>query len=142
MFNAVREGRLARTLSFPNPPVGALLVSGGKIVSKGHTQLPGRDHAEIDCLRKLDSLPDGAVLYVTLEPCCFFGRTPPCTTAIIEKGVRHVVVGIRDPNPRSSGRGIRLLRSSGIEVTEGVLADLIKRELAEYLRRVDSGAVH
>lgn len=89
MLEAVLEGRLASRISFPNPPVGAVLVSGGEIVSRGHTQRPGEDHAEIDCLRKLDSqdsLPDNAVLYVTLEPCCFFGRTPPCTNAIIERG--------------------------------------------------------
>jgi pyrimidine deaminase RibD-like protein len=135
MLEAVREGRLARCLSFPNPPVGAVLVSGGEIVSKGHTQPPGGDHAEIDCLRKLDSLPADAALYVTLEPCCFFGRTPPCTTAIIEKGIRRVVVGIRDPDPRVSGRGIRFLRSAGIKITEGELDGLIREELAGYLQR-------
>ncbi|MDP9410842.1 MAG: bifunctional diaminohydroxyphosphoribosylaminopyrimidine deaminase/5-amino-6-(5-phosphoribosylamino)uracil reductase RibD [Actinomycetota bacterium] len=135
MLEAVREGRLARGLSFPNPPVGAVLVTGGRVVARGHTQAPGRDHAEKDCLRRTGEVPPDAVLYVTLEPCPFFGKTAPCTTAIIGKGVRRVVVGIEDPDPRASGAGLRTLRRAGVEVTEGILSCVVREELSEYMRR-------
>ena len=135
MLRAIYEGRLARRLSFPNPPVGAVLVADGEVLASGHTQPPGRDHAEKVCLRKVESVPEGAVLYVTLEPCSFFGKIGPCTTTIIEKGVRRVVVGVSDPDPRACGKGVHVLREAGVEVTVGVSTDLIREELDEYLRR-------
>ena len=104
----------------PNPMVGAVLVKGGKIIGRGWHRRAGLPHAEIEALRdaqKRGHDPRGATLYVTLEPCCTHGRTPPCTDAIIAAGIKRVVAGTTDPNPKHSGRAFKILRRAGIEVT-------------------------
>jgi diaminohydroxyphosphoribosylaminopyrimidine deaminase/5-amino-6-(5-phosphoribosylamino)uracil reductase len=104
----------------PNPMVGAVLVKGGKVIGRGWHRRAGLLHAEIESLRdalKRGHNPRGATLYVTLEPCCTHGRTPPCTDAIIAAGIKRVVVGATDPNPKHSGRAFKILRRAGIEVT-------------------------
>ncbi|HEV2392170.1 MAG TPA: bifunctional diaminohydroxyphosphoribosylaminopyrimidine deaminase/5-amino-6-(5-phosphoribosylamino)uracil reductase RibD [Verrucomicrobiae bacterium] len=109
----------------PNPMVGALLVKGGEIIGQGWHRRAGEPHAEIEALRdaqKKGNATRGATLYVTLEPCCTTGRTPPCTQAIIAAGVTRVVAGATDPNPAHCGKGFRLLRRAGIAVTSGILA--------------------
>lgn len=107
----------------PNPLVGALIVENGVVVAEGFHAKAGEPHAEINALRALGRRPKaGATLYVTLEPCCTHGRTPPCTDAIVDAGIGRVVVGATDPNPAHAGKGFELLRSSGVEVVEGVLA--------------------
>lgn len=107
----------------PNPLVGALIVENGEIVAEGHHAKAGEAHAEINALRALGRRPlPGATLYVTLEPCCTHGRTPPCTEAIIEHRFARVVVGATDPNPAHAGHGFEVLRAAGIEVVAGVLA--------------------
>jgi diaminohydroxyphosphoribosylaminopyrimidine deaminase/5-amino-6-(5-phosphoribosylamino)uracil reductase len=107
----------------PNPLVGALIVEDGEVVSEGHHAKAGGAHAEINALKALGRKPKpGATMYVTLEPCCTHGRTPPCTDAIVDAGITRVVVGTTDPNPAHAGKGYDLLRSGGVEVTEGVLA--------------------
>jgi len=114
--------RLGRTA--PNPTVGAVLVKGGKILSKGYHRAAGLPHAEIETLCGI--LPEkalGATLYITLEPCSSHGRTPPCTEAIIAAGIIRVVYGATDPDKRHRGKAARILRKAGIEVVEGVLAD-------------------
>src|ERR1700691_4054890 len=96
----------------PNPMVGAVLVKGGKIIGRGWHRRAGLPHAEIEALRdaqKRGHNPRGATLYVTLEPCCTFGRTPPCTDAIIAVGIKRVVIGTTDPNPKHAGRAFRIL---------------------------------
>jgi diaminohydroxyphosphoribosylaminopyrimidine deaminase/5-amino-6-(5-phosphoribosylamino)uracil reductase len=105
----------------PNPMVGAVIVKNGTIIGTGYHQRYGEPHAERHALQNCVDTPQRATLYVTLEPCCHFGKTPPCTQAIIESGIRRVVVGSSDPNPLVSGKGIQILRQHGIEVTEGVL---------------------
>lgn len=105
----------------PNPMVGAIVVKGGRIVGEGYHRRAGTPHAEVHALRGAGKKARGADLYVTLEPCCHTGRTPPCTEAIIEAGISQVFVGARDPNPKVNGRGVRALRNAGIHVTEGVL---------------------
>jgi diaminohydroxyphosphoribosylaminopyrimidine deaminase/5-amino-6-(5-phosphoribosylamino)uracil reductase len=110
----------------PNPMVGAVLVKRGEIIGRGWHRRAGLPHAEIEALRnaaKLGHSPKGATLFVTLEPCCTHGRTPPCTEAIIAAGIKRVVIGATDPNPKHAGKGFRLLRRAGIEVVHGVLAD-------------------
>jgi len=105
----------------PNPMVGAVLVKGGKVIGRGWHRRAGLPHAEIEALRdaeKRGNNPAGATLYVTLEPCCTHGRTPPCTEAIIAAGIKRVVVGATDPNPKHSGRAFKILRRAGIEVTK------------------------
>jgi len=106
--------------------VGAVLVKGGNIIGRGWHQLAGGPHAEIEALRDAQSHghnPKGATLYVTLEPCCTQGRTPPCTDAIMVAGIKRVIVGAVDPNPRHSGRAFQILKHAGIEVVSGILSD-------------------
>jgi len=105
----------------PNPMVGALVVKGGKIIGEGYHEKYGMPHAERNALASCTDPPDGASLYVTLEPCCHYGKTPPCTEAIIESGVARVIVGCVDPNPLIAGKGIKELRRYGVSVTVGVL---------------------
>lgn len=107
----------------PNPMVGAVIVKDGKIIGQGFHRKFGGPHAERNALSDCVSSPLGAALYVTLEPCCHYGKTPPCTEAILDSGIRRVVVGSSDPNPLICGKGTEILRSRGIEVTEGVLKD-------------------
>lgn len=121
MAMALDLARLGRTS--PNPAVGAVLVKDGKILATGFHQKAGQPHAEIEALKKLGSTLEaqGATLYVTLEPCCHQGRTPPCTDAILQSGIREVVVGMRDPDRKVAGKGIHILREHGIEVREGIM---------------------
>jgi len=124
MRAALNEAKKALGQTSPNPAVGAVLVLNNRIVAKGHHREAGRDHAEIECLRDFASpVPVRATLYVTLEPCSTAGRTAPCTDAIIKAGVRNVIVGATDVNPRHSGKGIIQLRNAGIRVREGILGD-------------------
>lgn len=107
----------------PNPMVGAVIVKDGRVIGQGWHKQYGGPHAERNALADCRSSPRGAVLYVTLEPCCHRGKTPPCTDAIIESGITRVVVGSSDPNPLVSGKGLELLRSHGIEVKEQAAKD-------------------
>src|SRR6266496_3118275 len=124
MRAALNEAKKTLGQTSPNPAVGAVLVVGNRIVATGHHRGAGRDHAEVECLRSFAApVPARATLYVTLEPCSTVGRTAPCTNAIIEAGVKNIVVGAVDVNPRHSGKGIRQLRNARIKVRNGVLAD-------------------
>ncbi|HPG01256.1 MAG TPA: bifunctional diaminohydroxyphosphoribosylaminopyrimidine deaminase/5-amino-6-(5-phosphoribosylamino)uracil reductase RibD, partial [Kiritimatiellia bacterium] len=114
MMRALALARRAEGLTRPNPPVGAVVVRGGRMVGEGYHRKAGGPHAEIIAMHRAGALARGATLYVTLEPCCTWGRTPPCTDAVIASGVRRVVVGARDPNARHAGRGLRRLRRAGI----------------------------
>jgi diaminohydroxyphosphoribosylaminopyrimidine deaminase/5-amino-6-(5-phosphoribosylamino)uracil reductase len=123
MWAALAEARRGIGKASPNPVVGAVLVQGGRIVATGYHRARGLPHAEIECLEAAPGSDlRSATLYVTLEPCSTTGRTPPCTRAIVRAGVGRVVIGATDPNPLHRGRGIRALRTAGIEVREGVLA--------------------
>ena len=109
-------------ISRPNPAVGAVVVRDGIIVGRGRTQRPGEAHAEVMALRDAGENARGAAIYVTLEPCCHYGRTPPCTKAIIEAGIRSVYFAHADPNPLVRGKSRRILEEAGIEVFEGLEA--------------------
>ena len=127
---ALRLARRGYGATLPNPMVGAALVQGGNIIGRGWHHRAGEPHAEIEALRDAQSRghsPKGATLYVTLEPCCTQGRTPPCTEAIIGAGISRVVAGATDPNPRHCGRAFTRLRQAGIAVTPGVLAEECER---------------
>lgn len=119
MALALAEARLACAWSSPNPPVGAVVVRDHTIVGRGHTQPPGQPHAEVMALRQAGDAAIGADLYVTLEPCAHFGRTPPCTEAIIAAGIKRVQVAVRDPNPAVNGAGLAALAAANIAVTLG-----------------------
>ncbi len=124
MRAALREARKTLGQTSPNPAVGAVLVIDDRIVANGHHREAGLDHAEIECLRNFGAaVPARATLYVTLEPCSTAGRTAPCTDAILKAGVRSVVIGAIDVNPRHSGKGVMQLRNAGVKVRQGVLAD-------------------
>jgi diaminohydroxyphosphoribosylaminopyrimidine deaminase/5-amino-6-(5-phosphoribosylamino)uracil reductase len=124
MRAALREARKALGQTSPNPAVGAVLVIDDQIVAKGRHREAGRDHAEIECLRNFGAaVPARSTLYVTLEPCSTAGRTPACTDAIFKAGVRSVVVGAIDVNPRHCGNGLAQLRNAGVKVRQGILAD-------------------
>ena len=103
--------------------VGAVIVKEGRVIGQGWHEKCGQPHAERNALFSCVEAPEGATMYVTLEPCCHYGRQPPCTEAVLKAGIKRVVVGSRDPNPLVSGKGIQILRERGLEVTEGVLAD-------------------
>jgi diaminohydroxyphosphoribosylaminopyrimidine deaminase/5-amino-6-(5-phosphoribosylamino)uracil reductase len=107
----------------PNPLVGAVIVKNGKIIGQGWHEKYGGWHAERNALRNCRDSPNGACMYVTLEPCCHHGKTPPCTDAIIQSGIKKVMIGCLDPNYLVSGKGVAILRSAGIEVVTGVLQD-------------------
>ena len=121
---ALREAEKGLGRCSPNPAVGAVLVKGGRLLTKGFHRKAGRPHAEIEALRSASgSDVRGSTLYVTLEPCSTTGRTPPCTEAIIAAGIRRVVIGAIDQNPVHGGKGIGLLQTAGIRVRSGVLED-------------------
>lgn len=124
MRRALAEARKSVGQTSPNPAVGAVLVVGDRIVSRGHHRRAGLPHAEVECLKSFGrKIPKDATLYITLEPCSTAGRTGACTDEIIRAGIKSVVIGVTDPNPRHRGRGTEILREAGIEVRSGVLAE-------------------
>jgi diaminohydroxyphosphoribosylaminopyrimidine deaminase / 5-amino-6-(5-phosphoribosylamino)uracil reductase len=130
MQTALQLARRGYGATSPNPMVGAVLVKGGKIIGRGWHRRAGLPHAEIEALRdaqKRGNNSKGATLYVTLEPCCTHGRTPPCTDAIISAGIEKVVVGATDRNPKHAGKGFKILRRAGIEVVHGIFSDECKK---------------
>ncbi len=137
MALAVSLAERGRGWTNPNPVVGAVLVKEGRIIGQGWHRRLGGLHAEREALADCRESPEGATLYVTLEPCCHQGRQPPCTSAVLEAGIRRVVVGSADPNPLVAGKGLDLLRSHGVEVETGVLqaeCDALNRVFFHYIR--------
>lgn len=127
MRRALALARRATGDTVPNPLVGAVLVRDGRIVGEGWHRRAGQPHAEVEAIRDATArgeLVQGATLYVTLEPCCTHGRTPPCTEAIVGAGIRRVVVAATDPNPAHAGRGLEVLRQAGVVVDVGLMAGI------------------
>ncbi|HEU4382992.1 MAG TPA: bifunctional diaminohydroxyphosphoribosylaminopyrimidine deaminase/5-amino-6-(5-phosphoribosylamino)uracil reductase RibD [Anaeromyxobacteraceae bacterium] len=139
---ALREARRGLGRTSPNPAVGAVLVRNGRVVARGHHARAGAPHAEVVAIRRAGARARGADLYITLEPCDHFGRTPPCSLAILEAGVRRVFVGSRDPNPLVNGQGLRRLRQGGVRVVPGVLRRECDGVNAEWLRFMTAGRPH
>lgn len=123
MSEAVKLARNGAGWVSPNPMVGAVIVKRGEIIGSGWHEVWGETHAERNALKSCKIPPKDATLYVTLEPCCHYGKTPPCTDAILEAGISKVVIGSRDPNPLVNGVGVKLLRENGVEVVQDVLRD-------------------
>ena len=123
----------------PNPLVGAVVVKNNQIIGEGWHERFGGPHAERNAFKNCTEDARGADLYVTLEPCCHFGKTPPCTEAVISHGIKRVFVGIEDPNPLVSGKGISILREAGIEVTVGICRDEIIKQNRVFLKYITAG---
>jgi diaminohydroxyphosphoribosylaminopyrimidine deaminase / 5-amino-6-(5-phosphoribosylamino)uracil reductase len=139
MQRAMNNAAAVRTSTSPNPWVGAVVVTDNGDCFDGATQPPGGAHAEVMAFRAAGAAASGATIFTTLEPCSHHGRTPPCTEAIIASGVRRVVIGIEDPDPKVAGRGIAALRAAGLEVTTGVQAAAVQTQLAPYLHHRRTG---
>ena len=122
----------------PNPMVGAVIVKGGKVIGEGWHERCGEWHAERNAFKNCTVSAEGATMYVTLEPCCHYGKTPPCTEAIIEHGIARVVVGMEDPNPLVAGTGIALLREAGIEVVCGVEEEALREQNRVFLKYIST----
>lgn len=140
MLTALELGRTAAGKTGDNPPVGCVIVREGTPIGRGATQPPGGNHAEAMAVLEAEASGHsvaGSDVYVTLEPCAFTGRTPPCSRLLVEKRPRRVIVGIRDPHPQVRGAGIAEMREAGIDVVEGVLADDLRRVLADWLARFE-----
>jgi diaminohydroxyphosphoribosylaminopyrimidine deaminase / 5-amino-6-(5-phosphoribosylamino)uracil reductase len=125
--------------TWPNPAVGCVIVKDGRVIGRAVTAAGGRPHAETRALERAGEAARGAAAYVTLEPCCHWGRTPPCTDALIAAGIARVVIGARDPDRRVDGAGIARLRAAGIEVLEGVLDQDARETIAGFTLRVRQG---
>jgi diaminohydroxyphosphoribosylaminopyrimidine deaminase/5-amino-6-(5-phosphoribosylamino)uracil reductase len=139
MSRALQLARKGRGQVSPNPLVGAVLVRAGKIIAEGFHRRFGADHAEIDAIKRARGSVRNATLYVTLEPCCHQGKTPPCVNALIEAGIKRVVIGTLDPNPLVNGKGAQTLRAHGIEVVVGVLEQQARRLNEAYLHYTRTG---
>jgi diaminohydroxyphosphoribosylaminopyrimidine deaminase/5-amino-6-(5-phosphoribosylamino)uracil reductase len=137
MQRTIAEADLARGKTGDNPWVGCVVVDDqGQLLGQGHTQGPGEDHAEMAAFRQADQRGlslEGATLYSTLEPCSFHGRTPACSRVIVERKIRRVITGMRDPNPRVDGVGVRILTDAGLEVIEGVCEEEVRRQLGSWV---------
>ncbi|MDD5459181.1 MAG: bifunctional diaminohydroxyphosphoribosylaminopyrimidine deaminase/5-amino-6-(5-phosphoribosylamino)uracil reductase RibD [Phycisphaerae bacterium] len=126
----------------PNPAVGCVIVKGGKIIGRGYHKKFGQPHAEINALadcRKKGNNPAGADMYVTLEPCCHFGKTPPCTKAVIESGVKKVFIAMTDPSCHCDGRGVEQLKAAGIDVTIGICEKEARLLNAPFIKYAQTG---
>ncbi len=139
MARAIQLARRGWYSTHPNPRVGCLIVKQGEVIAEGYHRRAGEPHAERNALAKAGVAASGATAYVTLEPCCHQGRTPPCTEALIESGVKRVVVGMRDPNPLVAGQGLELLRRAGIQVTEGVMRSQVEALNPGFIKRMIHG---
>jgi diaminohydroxyphosphoribosylaminopyrimidine deaminase / 5-amino-6-(5-phosphoribosylamino)uracil reductase len=139
MRRALELAEKARGRTSPNPMVGAVVVRRGKIVGEGYHSQAGHPHAEVEALRRAGDKAKSADLYVNLEPCCHFGRTPPCTDAIIQAGIKRVFVGMKDPNPQVSGKGLRRLKAKGVTVVSGVLKEECMKLNESFTKVVETG---
>ena len=139
MWMALDLARQGRGRTSPNPLVGAVVVQDTEVVGTGYHQAAGSPHAEIIALKKAGEKAKGATLYVNIEPCSHYGRTGPCTEAIIKAGISRVVAAIQDPNPLVSGRGFAQLREAGVKVKEGVLEDKARRLNEVFIKYITTG---
>ena len=142
MRRALELAERGRGLTSPNPMVGAVVVSDDEIVGEGYHERAGGPHAEVVALAAAGARSRGATLYVTLEPCSYHGRTPPCATAVVAAGISRVVAALVDPNPRVSGRGLAVLREAGVEVADAILTDHAERQNRAFVAAMRLGRPH
>jgi diaminohydroxyphosphoribosylaminopyrimidine deaminase/5-amino-6-(5-phosphoribosylamino)uracil reductase len=139
MRRALAEAIRGQGTVEPNPMVGAVVVRDGQVLASGYHTRFGAAHAEVEALARAGDAARGSTLYVTLEPCCHLGKTPPCTDAILQAGVTHVVAAMRDPFPQVAGGGLARLRDAGVKVEVGIEANAARRLNAPYLKRLATG---
>ncbi|HZC46286.1 MAG TPA: bifunctional diaminohydroxyphosphoribosylaminopyrimidine deaminase/5-amino-6-(5-phosphoribosylamino)uracil reductase RibD, partial [Candidatus Acidoferrum sp.] len=139
MREALALAREQLGLTSPNPTVGCVIVRGDRVVGRGVTGVGGRPHGEANALADAGARARGATTYVSFEPCAHFGQTPPCANALVEAGVKRVVVACVDPDPRVSGRGIAILKRAKVDVTAGVLEDEALRLNEGFITRLSLG---
>lgn len=148
MFNTEDHKLMTRAINLaerglfttdPNPRVGCVLVNDGEVVGEGWHEVAGEPHAEINALNQAGEKAKGATAYVTLEPCCHQGKTPPCSEALIAAGISRVVVGMEDPNPQVAGEGLKQLAAAGIEVSSGLMEEQVARLNPGFIKRMQSG---
>ncbi len=139
MKRALQLARRGMGSVSPNPMVGAVIVRAGRIIAEGWHRKFGADHAEIDALKQAGGSVRGATIYVTLEPCCHWGKTPPCVDTLVEQGIKRVVIGTLDPNPLVEGKGAQILRDHGIEVFVGVMEQAARMLNEVYFHYVQTG---
>lgn len=142
MKRALDLAERGRGETSPNPVVGCVIVKDGVVVGEGFHQRPGMPHAEVEAIRSAGEAARGADLFVNLEPCCHFGRTPPCTRTILDSGIRRVIASVPDPNPLVSGRGLAELEAAGIQVKIGVLEPQALWINAAYFKWIQTGLPH
>ncbi|MEC8410469.1 MAG: bifunctional diaminohydroxyphosphoribosylaminopyrimidine deaminase/5-amino-6-(5-phosphoribosylamino)uracil reductase RibD, partial [Planctomycetota bacterium] len=139
MFRALELAERGQGAVEPNPMVGCVLVQADQVIAEGWHRRFGDQHAEVDALEKCSADPKGATAYVTLEPCCHFGKQPPCTQSLIRAGIKRVVVAMADPFAEVDGGGISQLEAAGIKVEVGLLEERARYLNAPYLKLVQSG---
>ncbi|MCD6578537.1 bifunctional diaminohydroxyphosphoribosylaminopyrimidine deaminase/5-amino-6-(5-phosphoribosylamino)uracil reductase RibD [bacterium] len=135
-LNLAKKGKYTTS---PNPHVGAIIVKNDRIIGKGYHKHPGKPHAEIYALNEAGSDAKGSTMYVTLEPCCHYGKTPPCTEAIINAKIKRVVIAMTDPNPLVAGKGIKKLKDAGIDVETGILENKAKDLNKYFIKYITTG---
>jgi diaminohydroxyphosphoribosylaminopyrimidine deaminase / 5-amino-6-(5-phosphoribosylamino)uracil reductase len=139
MAAALKQAAKGVGYTSPNPAVGCVIVKDGHIVGKGYHHKAGQPHAEILALHEAGDQAIGADIYVTLEPCCIYGKTPPCTDTLVKSGVKRVIIGTVDPNPKVNGQGVRILRDAGIEVATEILEDQCREIIGGYAKVITTG---
>ncbi len=139
MRRALQLARRGVGMVSPNPMVGAVIVRAGEVIAEGYHRRYGADHAEADAIKRAGGDVRGTTIYVNLEPCCHWGKTPPCVDTLIERGVKRVVIGTLDPNPQVNGKGAKTLREHGIAVEVGVLEQEARRLNEVYFKYISTG---
>ncbi|MEM1386234.1 MAG: bifunctional diaminohydroxyphosphoribosylaminopyrimidine deaminase/5-amino-6-(5-phosphoribosylamino)uracil reductase RibD [Pseudomonadota bacterium] len=140
MERALVLAREARGHVWPNPPVGCVIVKDSDVLAEAATHPGGRPHAERKAIDQAGEAASGATLYVTLEPCCHWGKTPPCTEAIIAAGIARVICAVQDPDPRVNGGGFAKLRDAGVEVAVGLCREDAQEVMSGFFHRIHTGA--
>ncbi|MEX0595390.1 MAG: bifunctional diaminohydroxyphosphoribosylaminopyrimidine deaminase/5-amino-6-(5-phosphoribosylamino)uracil reductase RibD [Candidatus Paceibacterota bacterium] len=135
MLQALELSKDALPYCQPNPPVGCLITYHNQVISTGYTEPPGQRHAEIVAINNCSQLLSACELFVTLEPCSFFGRTPACTEALIKCRPKKIYVAMLDPDARNNGRGIQILQTAGLDVQVGLAQDAVREFLRDYLNK-------
>lgn len=139
MLRAIELAKRGWGFTNPNPMVGAVIVKDGRIIGEGWHERAGELHAERNAIKNLTEPAEGATIYVTLEPCCHYGKTPPCTEAILEQKIRRVVIGSRDPNPKVAGKGAKLLKEAGLKVEEDFMREECDRLNPVFFHYITTG---